>query len=140
MNRYAGAWLISFTLLTFSPATGSGQTYTCLSDTAHELYHYVVRLVTATDSATVATRNVYHLPAVTPSKVTVVSTTSVCTQAGAAYHAAAAPPGTPPLSRTLLVIKVGNTRYVVVDPNEKTGEFDVNVIFDSQWQFLFSFT
>jgi hypothetical protein len=122
------------------PQTGAAQTYTCFSDTAHELFTYVVRLVTAADSATVATRNAYHLPATSASKVTVVSTPSVCSQAGSAYHAAVSAPGTPAGSRTLLVIKVGNSRYVVVDPNEAKGEFGVNIVFDSQWQVLFSFT
>jgi hypothetical protein len=61
-------------------------------------------------------------------------------QAGGAYHAAVTAPGTPPISRTLLVIKVGNTRYVVVDPNETKGEYGINVVFDSQWQVLFTFT
>jgi len=119
---------------------GSAQTYTCLGDTTHTLYYYVVRLVTGTDSATVATRNAYHLPATAASKVTVVTAASACKQAGDAYHAAVTPPGTPPVSRTLLVIKVGTTRYVVVDPNELRGEFEVNVIFDSKWRFLFGFT
>jgi hypothetical protein len=140
MKRLGVGWLLGGVLLTCVPRSVWGQTYTCFPDTAHELYSYVVRLVTATDPATVATRNTYHLPAVSASKVTVVSTSSVCSQAGAAYHAAVTPPGTPPVSRTLLVIKVSNTRYVVVDPNETKGEFGANVVFDSQWQALFAFT
>jgi hypothetical protein len=140
MMRLRAAWLVGGALLMCVPRPTLGQAYVCLPDTAHELYAYVVRLVTATDPATVSTRNTYHLPAVNASKVAVVSTPSVCTQAGGAYHAAVSPTGTPPISRTLLVIKVGNTRYVVVDPNEQKGEFGINIVFDSQWQVLFSFT
>jgi len=140
MTRNRLAWQVSVVFLMLVPRPSVGQTYTCLPDAPHELYSYVVRLVTATDSATVATRNTYHLPAVSASKVTGVPTGSVCTQAGGAYHAAVSAPGTPPISRTLLVIRVGNTRYVVVDPNETKGEYGINVVFDSQWQVLFTFT
>ena len=118
---------------------GSTQTYTCLSDTTRSLYHYVVRIVTGTDSAMVATRNALQLPAVAASKVSVVTTASVCNQAGGAYHAAVTAPGTPPVSRTLVVIKVG-TRYVVLDPNQLNGEFRSNIVFDSKWKFLIGFT
>jgi len=119
---------------------GSTQTYTCLSDTTHTLYHYVVRLVTETDSATVATRNSLQLPTVAASKVSVVTTASVCKQAGDAYHAAVTSPGTPPVSRTLLVIKVGTARYVVLDPNQLNGQFRSNIVFDAKWKFLIGFT
>jgi len=114
----------------------TAQTYICLSDTTHTLYYYVVRLVTGTGSAMVANRNRYSLPAVAKSKVSVVTTATICRQAGAAYHAAVTPPGTPPVSRTLVVVKVGTTRYIVVDPNQKAGEFEVNEVFDSKWNRL----
>ncbi len=140
MTRLRVLWLITVALALGVSRPGSAQTYTCLSDTTHTLYSFVVRLVTGTDSATVATRNALQLPAVPASKVTVVTTASVCTRAGDAYHAAVTPPGTPPVSRTLLVIKVGTTRYVVLDPNELTGEFRNNIVFDARWNFLIGFT
>ncbi len=107
-----------------------GQTYTCLGGTAqqaHLLYDHVVSLVPGTDSATVVTRNLYHLPAVAASKVGIVTTASVCTQAGDAYHAAITDPGTPLVSRTLVVIKVGTTRYVVLDLNEHGGPVPIAI-------------
>ena len=119
------------------------QTYTCLPSTnedAQVLYNAVVSIVTGTDSLAARTRNAYQLPAVTASKVSVVATASVCSRAGDAYHAVVAAPGTPPVSRTLVVIKVGTTRYVVLDPNEMTGEFRNNIVFDSRWNFLIGFT
>ncbi len=91
--------ILAFVLLVQTPLRGWSQTYSCLPDTAEEtqvLHDYVVRLVTSTDSATVATRTGYHLPAVAASKVTVVTTASICKGAGDAYHAAITDPGTRP--------------------------------------------
>ncbi len=121
---------------------GSAQTYTCLPDTAEAadvLRDYVVRLVTGTDSETVAIRNRYGLPVVAASKVAVVNTASTCKKAGDAYHAAVTPSGTPRVSRTLAVIKVGSTRYVVLDPNEKAGEFELHMVFDRNWNYVIGF-
>lgn len=133
--------LVLATLAVCAPAA-SGQTYTCLRDTAEHtevLRDYVVSLVTATDSATIAIRNRYNLPAVAASKVTVVTSGSVCNQAGAAYHAAVTNPGTPAISRTLVVLKVSTTRYVVLDPNQHAGEFALHVVFDKNWNDLAGF-
>src|SRR5436190_23370966 len=129
-------WLMSCTVGLGASRPASAQTYTCLSDTTHTLYYYVVRLVTGTDSALVANRTRYNLPSVDKSKVSVVTTATICRQAGAAYHAAVTPPSTPPVSRTRVVVKVGTTRYVVVDPNQKAGEFEVNEVFDKNWNRL----
>ncbi len=126
---------------TVSPA--AAQTYTCLLDTAQAsrvLYNAVVSIVTGTDSQAVLTRSAYQLPAVAASKVSVVTGATVCKQAGNAYHAAVTPPGTPPVSRTLVVIKVGTTRYVVVDPNQRAGKFTEHEVFDAKWKLLIGFT
>lgn len=111
------------------------QTYTCLPATdSTAIIHrdYIVQLVTATDSASVVHRIRYSLPTTTASKVTVITTANICSQAGDAYHNAVRP-GPPPISRTLVVIKVGTNRYVVVDEDEKAGEFTPTVVFDRNW-------
>ncbi len=121
---------------------GRAQTYTCLPDTAEQaqvLHDYIVSVVTGTDSETIALRNLYHLPAVDASKVTVVTTASVCKQAGAAYHTAVTTAGTPAVSRTLVVVKVSTTRYIVLDPNQHAGEFAIHVVFDNKWKDLGGF-
>lgn len=123
--------------------SAQAQTYTCLTDTAVQtqvLYNAVLSIVTGTDSQSAATRQAYQLPAVSSSKVSVVTTASVCRQAGGAYHTAVTPPGTPPVSRTLVVIKVGSSRYVVVDPNQRAGEFSEHEVFDAHWVLLGGFT
>jgi len=122
---------------------GVAQTYTCLPGTSPDaivLKDYVVRLVTGTDSESVVTRNRYQLPTVAASKVSVETSATICNKAGAAYHAAETPPGTPPISRTLVVVKVSTTRYIVLDINELVGEYRINNVFDSKWIYLIGFT
>jgi len=143
MRTPLAVFFLACVLLSGTPLGGEAQTYTCLPDTAEKtqiLRDDIVSLVTATDSETVATRSAYQLPAVAASKVTVVTTASVCRKAGAAYHAAVTPPGTPPIARTLVVIKVGTTRYVVLDPTERAGEFENHIVFDSRWNRLIGFS
>lgn len=129
-------------LLAALPVGLQAQTYTCLPDTATQaqiLRDYVVGVVTGTDSISAATRTAYHLPAVAASKVTVVTTASVCRQAGDAYHAAITDPGTPVVPRTLVVIKVSTSRYLVLDINQRMGEFELHYVFDSRWSPLVAF-
>lgn len=121
----------------------SGQTYQCLPDTATDaqvLFDAVVSIVTGTTAQADSTRAAYNLPAVTASKVSIVTTSSLCAAAGAAYHTAVAAPGTPPVSRTLVVIKIGTTRYVVSDPTETGGSgYNLHAVFDKTWHFLVGF-
>lgn len=114
----------------------SGQTYTCLPASDSKvvgLRNYLVTLVTGSDSATVADRLFYDLPSTAANKVTVVASGTTCTQAGGAYHLAVRPPGTPAISRTLQVIKIGTTRYVVRDAAELNGELAPTIVFDKNW-------
>ena len=135
-------WCVAVALLAALPVRPEAQTYTCLPDTATQvqiLRDYLVGVVTGTDSTSVATRTAYHLPAVAASKITVVTSASVCHQAGDAYHAAITDPGTPAGSRTLVVIKVSTSRYVVLDLNQRMGEFELHYVFDSKWSPLVAF-
>src|SRR5574338_602088 len=131
MTRFLRSAVLSSMLMCGVNTTASPQSYTCLPDTATTviaLKNYVTRLVTASDSTLVATRDRYKLPAADASKVTVVTSTNVCASAGAAYHASTTPNGTPPISRALAVIKVGSTRYIVLDPNQLAGEFELQAV------------
>jgi len=121
----------------------SAQTYTCRSASSAEtlaMKDYIIRLVTGTDSVTVATRAQYQLPIVDASKVSVVTTTNTCQSAGAAYEKALNPTGTPAVSRSMVVIKIGTTRYAIIDPVEKNGEYEVNMITDSKFAVLAMFS
>jgi hypothetical protein len=121
----------------------SAQTYTCRSATSAEtlaMQDYMVRLATGTDSLTVATRTQYQLPSVDASKVSVVTTANTCQTAGAAYEKALNPTGTPAVSRSMVVIKIGSTRYAIIDPAEKNGQYEVNMIMDSKFNLLAMFS
>jgi hypothetical protein len=134
------SFLLAAVVVGGSATIASGQKYTCLTGSDFYATHtrdYIVSIVTSTDTAMANTRNLYQLPAAAASKVTIVSNSTTCHKAGAAYNAAEN--ATPPISRTLAVIRIGSTRFVVLDPNQMAGEFQVTVIFDSKWNYLASF-
>lgn len=133
-------FLLGAVVVLGSATSASAQTYTCLTDTAFEATHlrdYIASIVTATDSATVDKQNLYQLPATRASKITIETSSTTCTKAGAAYNVVQN--ANPAVSRTLAVIKVGSTRFVVLDPNQMAGEFQVYVIFDFKWSYLAGF-
>jgi len=39
----------------------------------------------------------------------------------------------------LVVIKIGSTRFVVLDPNQMAGEFQVHKMFDLKWRYVVQF-
>lgn len=138
--RYSSLWLI--VLGHGLPALLGAQTYTCLPS-SHELTvdlrKHILWMVTTADTSAAADRNAYNLPVTTASKVTVVTASNLCSQAGAAYHAAVTLPGTPAVSRAMLsVLKVGNDRYVVQDWSHisPTGVVAITVVFDRHWNRL----
>ena len=142
MRNSSKALLFCVVSICVAPTPALGQTYTCLPDTAESaslLRDYVVLLVTGSDTGSVATRDRYQLPATQASKVTVETSTNVCNNAGAAYHAAEDTAGTPPISRTLVVVKVASSRYVVLNPGHLAGEYEVQIVFDSRWNVLCRF-
>jgi hypothetical protein len=125
-------------------ATLSAQTYTCASATSDytiALRDYVIRLVTATtDTSLVAMRTTYHLPAVDSSKVSVVTNAKTCASAAIAYNKAIHGPNAPAMSRTIIVLKISNTRYALLDPLERYGEYEINVITDANFVVLNTFS
>lgn len=112
------------------------QTYSCAS-ASHEyavmLKNSMVRLVTAsTDSQLVATRTRYQLPTGAASIVSVETKKAKCTDAAQAYHQELHP-GQPAVSRQMVLIKVGNTRWVTVDPQDLINGRLAYIVFTSQW-------
>ncbi len=81
----------------------------------------------------------YNMPRVAASDVQAVTDRRICRRAARAYHTAVRGPGVPQVSRRVVVIKVGSTRYLVLDPAEREGEFEVTVIFDSRFAPLLAF-
>lgn len=117
------------------------QTYACAasnSEPALGLKDYALRL-TGGDPSLDKKRQSYQLPTVPSSQVQIVKTKSVCQQAAQAYNKAVRGISAPQVSRTVAVIKVSNTRYLVTDPAEREGEFGVTVIFDASFTPLLAF-
>lgn len=80
------------------------------------------------------TRIRYGLDVVAQSEIEIIQAPNLCSEAGAAY--ASALNGTQ--TRQVHVVRVG-TRYIVVDPEERVGEFLLYMVFDSTWHRLASF-
>jgi hypothetical protein len=117
------------------------QTYACAasnSESAVGLKDYALRL-TGGDPSLDKKRQSYQLPKVSSSQVQVVKTKSICQQAAQAYNKAVRGNSAPQVSRTVAVIKIGSTRYLVTDPAEREGEFGVTVIFDASFTPLLAF-
>jgi hypothetical protein len=126
---------------TFGTNAAAAQTYSCEPATSPHtlaLQDYVTRL-TGADPALVQKRGAYQLPAVTASQIQVIKTKSTCQQAAQAYNKAVRGDSAPQISRSVVVIKVGTNRYFVLDPTEREGEFEVTVIFDSEFKPLAAF-
>ena len=121
----------------------SAQTYTCApatSDDAVNVRDYMIRLVTATtDTSLVETRTAYRLPALDSSKVSIVTNAKTCGSAAVAYNKAIHGANAPAVSRNIVVVKIGTTRYVLIDPLERYGEYGINVITNSSFVVLSTF-
>ena len=127
------------TLFLASNAETRAQAYACASATSDEsvaLRNDVVTLVTGTNPSVVVKRNTFQLQSASASQVSLVTQKNTCKSAALAYHAALTPPGTPAVSRTMVVIKISNNRYVITDPSEKQGEFGTLMVTDGSFNVL----
>jgi hypothetical protein len=120
-----------------NPQLGAAQALPpCTDDSGHRLAmsNYLKTLVVATDSASVAMRTKLGIPAVAANKVTIITTNSICSSAGQAVSREMSV--TPPNGRSVSVVKVGNSTYVVRDPTVKDGEWTVQFVFNGNFQTL----
>jgi len=139
----AGCWRAGSSPF-LAPSSAVSQSFSCVPaqhPQAIVLKNYVVRLVTASTADTLVanTRSRYDLPAVSASAVRIETDKKRCESAAKGYHEALHP-GVPQVSRSVVVIKVGSSRYVVLDPAERAGEFQVHVVMDNHWETLAVFT
>jgi hypothetical protein len=88
-------------------------------------------IVSGQDSANSALRLAFNLPNVPASAVTVVTSTSICNRAAAAFGLALTPPDTSAGQRPISVLLVGTNRYIVTEPDVLVGEFTVHTVFDT---------
>ena len=123
-------------------ASVKAQPYSCVDTSGHAaaLRRYVVEIVTGNDARSVRARSLYQLPEA--EAVSLITADAQCRYAVEAYHTASRP-GAPAISRTsLVVIKVGADRWVVLDPNDRSAgsEFVTIRVFDASWQLLASWS
>lgn len=131
--------LLVVQLITMLGCEASAQTYDCIghaSDETAGLREDVVSWVTGSDPRVVDKRNALQLLPATASQVSVVTEKKTCREAALAYHAYLLPKGTPAISRNMIVIRIGNDRYVIKDPVERQGEFGSVLITDDSWNVL----
>jgi hypothetical protein len=108
------------------------------SPNAVALLDYVTRL-TGGDPVLELKRRAYLLPTATSSQIQVIQIKSTCERAGQAYHKTVRGTSAPQVSRSMVVIRVGTKRYVVLDPKERQGEWEITLIFDSAFTALIGF-
>ena len=158
MLRIVITFLFAGSLAVGSPQGGHAQTYTCTTDTTVQNpdlflnWRSVFHLATDPGDRAIQDR-VTFLQLNSPAdarNVNLVATKRTCNAAGAAVQAwldggpVAAPARvglqavTPP-DRTMWVIRINRSRYVVRDMSLQQGEFDQLLVFDADWNFLKAF-
>ncbi len=120
------------------PAAARAQGYGCIGPDdadARYLRDYVVSLVSATsDTTRVHTRVAYQLPAGSNIAVTIETRRQTCVRAARRLNQLLAPRRRP-ISRRVIVIKVGKSHWVVMDPKVQVGKgYHEWFIFDSRWR------
>ena len=89
---------------------------------------------TSTDAASVQTRDsVLKVPALSSGDVQLVTTSTVCQQASRSLDAYLVSLGKPTRARSVIVITLGSAAYVVIDPDERFGEWQTAVVLDSAY-------
>ncbi len=122
------------------PGAAHAQTYRCIGRgdaEARDLRDHVFSLVSAIDdTARVHTRVAYRLPGGSHMAVTIETGRHTCARAGRRLNRLLLP-GKRPISRRLIVIKVGRSHWVVMDPKVQVGAgYPVWFVFDSKWRKL----
>lgn len=101
----------------------------------------LTEMMTSTDSRWINTREAYQLPVVADTAIQVVTDSAVCAQAATAYNAAL-PEAARINGRSVYVVRVGTTRYVVWDvasADDLEDEFEIVVVLDSSFTVLGKF-
>jgi hypothetical protein len=87
--------------------------------------------VTTTDPERISQRdNIFHVPVVPVSQITLVTDERICSKVAAAYASFPRFAYTP---ARLYVIKMGNKNYVGYDPDKRGGEFTAVHVFDQKY-------
>ena len=108
---------------------------------ADALVSYVQRLVTEDSEAIRTTRARYHLVLGSAEQVTLVTDDQLCRRAARTYSHRLDDRGR--LDRAVWVVYIDgerdDQRYVVLDPSELVGEFQLHMVFDRTFKLLAQF-
>jgi hypothetical protein len=107
----------------------------CFNPSSSALLSYIQRVVTATDSQTVALRTRVRLPSVSASQVTLLSSSTdgpTCRLARNAYAKLIASDTI--ATASVDVVKVGSTNFVVADRKPHAGEFSIDAVMDTTFK------
>lgn len=137
-----GLLFVAGLALVSGPTRASGQSRCMASDSSSSAEIVALkRMMTSTDTRWTSTRDAYSLPVVSDTAIVLISDTSLCGQAADAYNAAL-PAALQVSNRSVYVIRVGSSRYVVWDPqtaNSSASEFQVLMVLDQTFAVLAKF-
>ena len=122
--------------ISICPATVSAQTFVCVPSTtpiAAPLKNAIDSVVVSTDTGA---RTRFHLPALPVNEVVVVTTVEVCRAAGRAFERGYPSDVRPGWTYRLVVLRVGDDRYVVMEPDYNPGGRSLAMVFDGHWKLL----
>lgn len=120
-------WCLLF--MTFPVSARAQGTGGCDPDTGGTYQYLRNRYTTiATDSATGESRAQLGIPLLSANQVTFVTDSTSCRQASAAYTQAE---GDNVSGRLVYLLRLGSSRYLVVDKNKYAGEWLIVWVFDS---------
>lgn len=101
------------------------------------LANKLTTLMSDSDPTHGLSRGALQLPLVATNEISIVADSLICSRALSAYNAALGPRGTGSTASTkVTVVKVGNDRYVVFDPDQMAGEYIYQVTLDGNYQVL----
>ena len=106
---------------------------------AAALRDYVIPIVTASGTGANRVRATSQLPSGLASDVRIVTNDSVCTAAYNA-HIARNYAGDTTAIKSIALIQVGATRYVLEDGRRRAGEWELLDVYDASFRYLVSIT
>jgi hypothetical protein len=115
-------------LVTGASQTVHGQHCLTPDGLTDAIHSFAVQLATDADSAWVAKRDRYQVPAVAASEVEVITASSTCRDAKDAYKAEMGYNG----NRRVHVVRIG-TRFLVMNPETTAGDYEQFIVFDDEW-------
>lgn len=114
-------------------------TYTCLSSAnehVETMRASVVAIVTGTSGEVLKIRQRAQLPVAPADSVSIVSDPTTCQAVGAAYYASAYYGQSPPGMDSLAVIRIGSSGFLASDPDERSGDYGLHIIFNAALQWM----